>query len=60
MVLDGSGWFWMVLDGSADMLSSDGIVLFTVRRHGSCTALAIPTGRWPAGAHGRRRARSEA
>jgi hypothetical protein len=33
MVLNGSGWFWMVLDGSADMLSSDEIVLFTVRRH---------------------------
>jgi hypothetical protein len=50
----------MVMDGSADMLSSDGIVLFTVRRHGSCTALAIPTGRWPPDAHGLRRARSEA
>jgi hypothetical protein len=49
----------MVLDGFADMLSSDVIVMFTVRRHGSCTALAIPSGRWPAGAHGGRRARSE-
>jgi hypothetical protein len=42
------------------MLSSDGILLFTIRHHESRTALAIPTGRWPPGAHGRRRARSEA
>lgn len=50
----------MVLDGVDDMLSSGGIQLFTVRRHGSRSALTIPTGRWSPGARGRRRARSEA
>jgi len=50
----------MVLEAPDAMVSSDGILVFTVRRHGSRTALAIPTGRWPPGARGRRQARSEA